>query len=184
MQAVYFLPKDSLKNPNIEQELLEIQAFRNDYQFWFNSLSPSKIKQISEQKINLQPVCQCGYHRAYSRNQIRQINDHQLTNQLAISFADIYKEYKTSKESASTIESNAACESTGSSPTNPLAKRIKRDESCKVMCIGGMGIISLVVIKLVPESTVYLHTQNKTCPFYKEIIYKERLEDKFLGVTD
>lgn len=181
MQAVYFLPKDSFKNPIIEEQILEIQAFRNDYQFWFNYLTPSKIKNINEQ--NIQPCCLCGYHRTYSRNQIRQINDQQTIHQLTTSFSDVYKKFKDSNDHHSNGQMNQASSMDFFIDLKPT-KRLKTDDNCNVFICGGMGIISLLVITLAPESTIFLHNPTKACPFYKEIIYKERLEDKFLGATN
>lgn len=186
MQAVYFLPKDSLKNPIIEQDLLEIMAFRNDYQFWFNYQNPYS-KGNKEEKFSIQPACVCGYHRVYSRNQIRQINDHQTINVLAINFNQIYEEFKL------TIQNKPIDRIMSSSPNpsenlefqNSGTKKFKKNEDvCNIFVNGGMGIFPLIIAKLVPNSIIYLFKETDKIPFYKEIIYKERLDHKFLGVTN
>lgn len=187
MQAVYFLPRDAFKNPIIKKESLEVQAFRNDYQFWFNYQNPNAKTKGDE---NVQPACLCGNHRVYSRNQIRQINDNQTTQLVANSFAKLYEELKLTNqarpESQAPVE-NPLTSSPFSCPAFPdsnPSKRLKKEEPCNVLIFGGMGIAALIIAKTVPESFIYLYSQSNACPFYKEIIYRERLEQKFLGVKN
>lgn len=187
MQAVYYLPRDSFNNPIIEEETLEIQAFRNDYQFWFNYQSPH-AKIGDGEPLNVQPACVCGHHRVYSRNQIRQINDNQTTNMVMISFNELYAELQLLRTNrpSSLIESrltSTPVQSDAFPDSNPC-KKLKIEEPCNLFIFGGMGTIPLMIAKMVPESMLYLYNKSNARPFYAEIIYKERLEHKFLGVKN
>lgn len=191
MQAVYFLPRDSLNNAIISEDMqLEIQAFRNDYQFWFNYQHPY-AKVGNGESLNVQPACVCGYHRVYSRNQIRQINDNQTTNVVMINFNELYAELQSLRKNRpsplepvqSVLTSTPVPSDSPFPDTNPYKKQ-RTEEPCNVFIFGGMGIIPVMIAKTVPESMIYLYNQSNACPFYKEIIFKERLEHKFLGVKN
>lgn len=71
MQAIYYMPKPI----HVEQgEQLQLQCFRDEFSLWFNLVRESKAVEINEID-NLRPLCTCGFHLAYSRTRIGQMNE-------------------------------------------------------------------------------------------------------------
>lgn len=63
MQAIYFLPYT--KNTLIPGQRVNLDSFHDEFSLWFGLESP-----------NLPPThCSCGFHIAYSRSRIGQLND-------------------------------------------------------------------------------------------------------------
>lgn len=67
MQAVYYLPG----NFHVQQDRIVYLNFSHDeYSLWFD-VTPTKVT-VPEIR---QPLCECGFHNAYSRTRIGQLND-------------------------------------------------------------------------------------------------------------
>lgn len=77
MQAVFYNPKALHLNAD---ESLELQCSRDEFSLWFELTHPNDD---SNSKIDGErPLCTCGFHLAYSRTRIGQMNDNLRTKKL------------------------------------------------------------------------------------------------------
>lgn len=75
MQAIYYNPKQLHVSQGDE---IEIQCSRDEYSLWFEA--KPKLNQLTDNEINTErPLCSCGFHLAYSRTRIGQMNDNLRT---------------------------------------------------------------------------------------------------------
>ncbi|XP_068970829.1 protein arginine N-methyltransferase 7 isoform X2 [Bombus flavifrons] len=69
MQAIYYLPVETLVTVNKEVSLI---GYHDEYSLWFQLINES----INEAPDCERPVCSCNVHVAYCRTRIGQLNDH------------------------------------------------------------------------------------------------------------
>lgn len=72
MQAVFYNPKVLHV---IADEPLELRCLRDEFSLWFELMRPNSNVQIDE----VRPMCTCGFHLAFSRTRIGQMNDNVRT---------------------------------------------------------------------------------------------------------
>lgn len=71
MQAVYYAPKPIYANAG---ETLKLKCSRDEFSMWFDLATKGESQPESDEKIGGRPLCTCGYHLAYSRTRIGQMN--------------------------------------------------------------------------------------------------------------
>lgn len=74
MQAVFYNPKALRVNAD---ESYELRCFRDEFSLWFE-LTPPRTDN-DDRSIGERPLCTCGYHLAFSRTRIGQMNDNLRT---------------------------------------------------------------------------------------------------------
>lgn len=75
MQAVYYNPKQLHVSQGDEVELV---CSRDEFSLWFEARPPAATD--NEENVG-RPLCRCGFHLAFSRTRIGQMNDNARTKQ-------------------------------------------------------------------------------------------------------
>ncbi|XP_033179203.1 protein arginine N-methyltransferase 7 isoform X1 [Bombus impatiens] len=73
MQAIYYLPVETLVTVNKEVSLI---GYHDEYSLWFQLINESILVCRNEAPDCERPVCSCNVHVAYCRTRIGQLNDH------------------------------------------------------------------------------------------------------------
>lgn len=74
MQALYYAPKPIYANAG---ETLLLKCAHDEFSLWFDLSSSSDEQPDTEDKWSERPLCSCGFHLAYSRTRIGQMNHSQ-----------------------------------------------------------------------------------------------------------
>lgn len=89
MQAVYYNPKILHVT---EGEPLDLHCFRDEFSLWFELTRPNVETAVS---IQSRPLCTCGFHLAYSRTRIGQLNDNLRTKKFLRIFDEKFDDKST-----------------------------------------------------------------------------------------
>lgn len=72
MQALYYIPKPIHVNPG---EKIQLKCIRDEFSLWFDLHLVSEINDDDDDNNTpKRPLCTCGFHLAYSRTRIGQMN--------------------------------------------------------------------------------------------------------------
>lgn len=72
MQAVYYLPQAR----HIQKDdKLTLHSFHDEFSLWFDLKSDVEDDEDMAVLLSKRPLCECGFHLAYSRTRIGQLND-------------------------------------------------------------------------------------------------------------
>lgn len=71
MQALYYAPKPIYANAG---EILQLKCSRDEFSLWFDLNTKGEDQTATDEKRSERPLCTCGFHLAYSRTRIGQMN--------------------------------------------------------------------------------------------------------------
>lgn len=74
MQAIYHIPKEIHVDRG---QNFELHCARDEFSLWFDLMPATENNQIKIDEVR--PLCTCGFHLAYSRTRIGQVNDNLRT---------------------------------------------------------------------------------------------------------